>query len=124
MKEVVMIVPVDRNVDVTEDVAQKNRPQTTEAFETSPVRWIHVEHHDCYQDGYHAVGKCGEPAAIHLSLRNFLEGHFPFTVVRIDSTNVTSLAPQRLVDRLEIVFPAIGTVGQPEGRFEMISPQP
>jgi hypothetical protein len=66
LKQVVMVVPVNSQIDKTEQVAEEDGKQRLEAVECRRVEGdFQLEHHDGDQDGHDAVAKRLQPAAPH-----------------------------------------------------------
>src|SRR5262245_38940165 len=61
----VVIVPVDREVDEAQDVAEKHGQQRRECADLASVWRTHFEHHDRDDDGDDAVAECLEPGFSH-----------------------------------------------------------
>jgi len=61
----VMIAPVDRDVDETQHVTQEDRYRLLERAEVGSVRRLHLEHHDRDDDGDHAITEGNDPVLFH-----------------------------------------------------------
>src|SRR5258708_15440350 len=62
----VVVVPVDGDVEEAEDVAHEHGPERDQVLKARAVRRLHLKHHDGDDDGENAVGKRSQPVAIHL----------------------------------------------------------
>ncbi len=72
MEHVVMIVPVDADIDEAQDVAEEDRQERPECREVAAERNLHLQDHDGDDDGEDAVTECFHPILAHgssLSLR-------------------------------------------------------
>src|SRR3954471_4611042 len=65
VEHVVMIVPVDADVDEAEHVAQEHRDHRYEGREIRSVRYLHLQHHHRDDDRDHAIAERLEPALPH-----------------------------------------------------------
>ena len=65
VKEMVMIAPVDRDVDETKHVTQEDRYRLLERAEVGGVRRLQIEHHDRDDDGDHAITEGNDPVLFH-----------------------------------------------------------
>src|SRR5690242_19248418 len=65
MEHVVVIIPVDADINETEHVTQKDRYHWLQGGELAPIGSFHFEDHDCDDDGDHAVTECFEPVVSH-----------------------------------------------------------
>ena len=65
VEHVVMIVPVDAQVDEAQHVSQKHRHEGPERFPVGPMRDPQFQHHDRDQDRDHAVAERFETSFIH-----------------------------------------------------------
>src|ERR1700739_2951664 len=66
VQEVVMIVPVDADVNETEDVTQEDGNHRPKRFKRRPGRHPEVQDHDRYDDREDAVAEGFETALVHL----------------------------------------------------------
>src|SRR5438128_396336 len=57
LKHVVMVVPVNTQVDKAEDVAQKDRNQGPQRSQVAAVTGPELQHHDCDDDRKHAIAE-------------------------------------------------------------------
>ena len=57
MQHVVVVVPVDAQVDEAQHVAQEHRQQRAQVGEIVAVRHLQLQHHDGDDDGEHAVAE-------------------------------------------------------------------
>ena len=66
MEHVVVVVPVDADVDEAQHVAQEDRQQRAAApAQVVAVRHLQLQHHDGDDDGEHAVAEGLEPVLSH-----------------------------------------------------------
>ena len=65
MKHVVVIVPVDAQVDEAQNVAQEDGNQRRESLGTRAVRHFQLQHHDGDEDGDHAITERFESILSH-----------------------------------------------------------
>ena len=57
MKHVVMVVPVDGEIDKAQDIAQKDGVQAPQRFDVFTVRNFELQNHDGDEDGQHAIAE-------------------------------------------------------------------
>jgi hypothetical protein len=57
MQHVMMIVPVDADIDEAQHIAQEHREQRPQIGEAGAVRHLHLQHHDGDDDGEHTVAE-------------------------------------------------------------------
>jgi hypothetical protein len=70
MQHVVVIVPVDPDVDETQDIAQKYGQKRHQRFHPGVVRYFQFQHHDRNDDGDDTVAESLESSfALCLPLR-------------------------------------------------------
>src|SRR5216110_483125 len=69
MVEMVVIVPVDGDVDEGEHVGEEGRNERRERRQLGSVRHLQLEHHDRDDHRDHAVAERFEPAFAHVYLR-------------------------------------------------------
>jgi hypothetical protein len=65
VEHVVVVVPVDSDVDEAEDVAEKDRHQRNERLRVGALRNFHLQHHDGDDDGDHSVAECFQASFVH-----------------------------------------------------------
>ena len=67
MQQVMVIVPVNADIDVAQDVAEKDGKHGFESLQICSTRNIHVKHHD--RDDYckHAIAECFESTFAHVN---------------------------------------------------------
>src|SRR4051812_46891987 len=87
MQHVMVIVPVDADVDEAQHVAHEDGDQRCQGGYAVPVRNLQLEHHDGDDDGYHAIAERLQPSLSHLSspllrvARNGSNDAFPRTTI-------------------------------------------
>src|SRR3954467_15288247 len=79
MKHVVMVVPVNTDINKTEQVTNENRKQRMQRIKFSGVRYFKLQHHNSDDDGQYAITKCFQPSFSH---SNFLSGLFNMLKVK------------------------------------------
>ena len=67
MEQVVMVVPVDADVDEAQHVAQEHREQRLQRGQIGAVRHLQFQHHDGDDDGEHAVAEGFQPVLFHFT---------------------------------------------------------
>src|SRR5215831_10557269 len=60
-----MVVPVDPEIDEAEHVSPKRRPDRAQCRQVATFRHAQLEDHDCNQDGDDAVAESFEPRRAH-----------------------------------------------------------
>src|SRR6266849_2268521 len=65
MQHVMVVVPVDANIDETEDITEKHREQSSQIYQAAGMRDLHLQHHDRDNDRDHAVTECLQPPCGH-----------------------------------------------------------
>ena len=82
LKEMVMVVPVNADVDETQDVAEEDGQDRFQFGEVGPVRDFQFQHHDSDDDREDAVAEGFEPGGFHFAgegwpkMRAFAERKF------------------------------------------------
>src|SRR6266513_3871805 len=66
LEQMMMIVPVDAQVDKTEYIAQKHWQQWLQSGKLDRVRHVQFQHHDCDDDGKNSVAERFESTRFHL----------------------------------------------------------
>jgi hypothetical protein len=69
MKEVMMIVPVNRHVNETQDISKKSGDHSPEDLPVCAMRYAKLQHHYCDDNSDYAVAKCGETIFAHRSIQ-------------------------------------------------------
>src|SRR6185369_5779756 len=65
MKHVMMVVPVNTEVDEAQHVAQEHGDQRRQRFDVLAVGHLQLQYHDGDDDGDHAIAKCFKSALSH-----------------------------------------------------------
>jgi hypothetical protein len=60
-----MVVPVDTHVYEAQQVAEEYRQHRRERRQVRAVRDLHLQHHDCDDDGDHAVAESLKSVLLH-----------------------------------------------------------
>jgi hypothetical protein len=68
LQEVMMVVPVDANVNEAQDIAEENRKEWLQGRKTGSFWRLHFQHHDRDDDGENPVTKSLHAALGHSSL--------------------------------------------------------
>src|SRR5579859_4598854 len=66
MQQMVVVIPVNADVDVTQDVGEKSRSDRHEGLKIRSPWHIHVEHHNRDYHRKYAIAEGFEPAFAHL----------------------------------------------------------
>jgi hypothetical protein len=61
----VVVIPVDADVNKAENVAQKHRNRRAKRFKRGSSRHPEIQDHDCNNDGEDAVAESFKPPFIH-----------------------------------------------------------
>src|SRR5262249_32192702 len=69
VQQVVMVVPVDGDVDEAQDVARQDGRQLTQRCQVRALRHLQLEHHDRDDDGDHPVAEGFHPFGSHVAPR-------------------------------------------------------
>src|SRR4029077_191512 len=74
LQEVMMVVPVDADVNEAQDIAEENRKEWLQGCKTGSSRSLHFQHHDGDDDGEYPVTKSlhatlGHPSYSFFGLR-------------------------------------------------------
>src|SRR5215472_3172464 len=67
MEHVMMIVPVNTNIEKTHDVAEEHRQYRYQGFQAAALRYLHLQHHDRDDDRDHAVTERFQSPLAHLA---------------------------------------------------------
>lgn len=67
VQEVMVIVPVDRNVNEAQDIAEEHREHRSQGCNISSVRRLHLQHHDRDDDGKYPIAESFQSALIHFA---------------------------------------------------------
>jgi hypothetical protein len=67
MEHVMVIVPVDADIDETQDIAQKHRQHWFQCPQVDLVRHFQFQHHDGDDDGENTVTERFQPILLHES---------------------------------------------------------
>ena len=67
VQQVVVVVPVDADVDEAQHVAQEHRPQLRDRGQVVAVGHVQLQHHDRDDDGQHAIAERLESTLAHLA---------------------------------------------------------
>ena len=65
MQHMVMVVPVDADVDEAQYIAQEHRDQWRKSLDALAMRRLQLQHHDGDDDGDHAGAECFDPILTH-----------------------------------------------------------
>src|SRR5512135_997799 len=65
VQHMVVVVPVDADIDEAQHIAQENRDQRCERIDALAMRHLELQHHDGDDDGDHAIAECFESAFAH-----------------------------------------------------------
>src|ERR1700736_3238488 len=65
LEEVMMVVPVDADVNETQDIAEENRKEWLQGRKTGSLWRLHFQHHDSDDDGEYPVTKSLHAALGH-----------------------------------------------------------
>src|SRR5919108_3596705 len=65
MQHVVMVVPIDAEVDETQHITQKHRDQWRKGLDALTMRHLQLQHHDGDDDGDDAIAECFKPTLAH-----------------------------------------------------------
>src|ERR1700730_2617578 len=71
LQEVMMVVPVDADVNEAQDIAEENRKEWLQGRKTGSLRRLHFQHHDGDDDGEYPVTKSLHAALGHPSYSSF-----------------------------------------------------
>src|ERR1035437_5150198 len=90
MQHVVMVVPVDANIDETQHITEKNRNQRCQCIEVLAMWHLQLQNHDRDDDGHHAVAECFQAALAHIILRALTK-----RVLAETTTTMNSAQPEK-----------------------------
>jgi hypothetical protein len=62
---VVMVVPIDTEIDEAQNVAEEHGDQRQQRLDAFAVGHLHLQHHDGDDDGDHAVAESFKPVLWH-----------------------------------------------------------
>src|ERR1700675_2987817 len=82
LQEVMMVVPVDADVNETQDIAEENRKEWLQSRKAGSLWRLHFQHHDSDDDGEYPVTKSLHAALGHPSYSFFclrVSGSSPVT---------------------------------------------
>src|SRR4029450_5102554 len=65
MKHVVVVIPIDTQVDEAQHVAQEDGDHWHQSLEALAVGHLHLQHHDGDEDGDHAITDRFKPILSH-----------------------------------------------------------
>jgi hypothetical protein len=65
MEQVMMVVPIDANVDETQDVTEEDRQERFQISEVGPMWDFQFQHHDGDDDRENTVAEGFEPGGFH-----------------------------------------------------------
>src|ERR1041385_8176576 len=66
MHHVMMVVPVNSDVNETQEIAEEHRQQRHQVLQTVTMRHLHLQHHDGDDDCDHAIAECFQSPLGHL----------------------------------------------------------
>ena len=69
MQHVVVVVPVDADVDKAQYITEEDGDEGNERLECLALRHLHFQHHDGDNDGDDAITEGFETALVHRGLR-------------------------------------------------------
>src|SRR5260221_9994706 len=102
LQEVMMVVPVDADVNEAQDIAEENRKEWLQGRKIGSLWRLHFQHHDCDDDGEYPVTKSLHAALGHPSYSFFWfersagdasYGPLPPTLLALASMPVFAIAP-------------------------------
>jgi hypothetical protein len=67
MQHVVVVVPIDAQVDEAQHIAEEHRHQWRQSVDVLAMRHLHLQHHDRDDDGDHTIAESLKPAFSHRS---------------------------------------------------------
>jgi hypothetical protein len=65
MQHMVVVIPIDAEVDEAQNIAQKYRNQWHQSLDALTVGHLHFQYHDGDDDGDHAITKRFKPILSH-----------------------------------------------------------
>src|SRR5579871_2961989 len=68
MQHMMMVVPVDTDINEAEDITEKDRQQRPQRFHSAAIRHLHLQHHNRDDDRNYAVAEGLQSALAHLLL--------------------------------------------------------
>src|SRR5436305_13885622 len=66
MQHVMVVVPVDADINEIQDVTEEHRQHGQQVMEAVAMRRLHLQHHDRDDDCDHAVAECLQASGAHL----------------------------------------------------------
>jgi hypothetical protein len=68
MHQVVVVIPIDADIDEAQNLAQENRDERLQNRKVSAMRRLHFQHHDRDDDGDHTIAESLKPTLSHSCL--------------------------------------------------------
>src|SRR5215212_5124554 len=68
MQHMVVVVPIDAQVDEAQHIAEEHRHQWRQSVDALAVRHLHLQHHDRDDDGDHTIAESLKPTFSHCFL--------------------------------------------------------
>lgn len=78
VQHMVMVVPVNAEINEAQYISKENRQQRTQRLEIRPVRHFHFQHHYGDDDGEHPVAECFHAVGGHVFFLGFKSSLVPF----------------------------------------------
>src|SRR5216684_7376583 len=89
LQEVMMVVPVDADVNEAQDIAEENRKEWLQSRKTGSLWRLHFQHHDGDDDGEYPITK-----SLHAALGHPSYSFFWF-VGQAGAAQLRAASPQR-----------------------------